>query len=43
MDEKGDMVDLEAIGQIANTGPAFIRVRDDYDFVAAVDQFLRGF
>lgn len=40
-DEKGDMVDLEPICEVAHTGSALVRVRDDDHFVAAIDQFLR--
>lgn len=35
------MVDLEAICEVPNTGPSFIRVGDDDDFVAAIDEFGR--
>jgi hypothetical protein len=39
-DEKRDMVDLEAVGEIPDSGPAIVRMGDDDDFVAAVDEFL---
>lgn len=39
-DEKRDMVDLEAIGEIPDSGPAFVGMSDDDDFVAAIDKFL---
>lgn len=38
--EKRDMVDFEAIGEVPYTGAAFVRVGYDDDFMAAVDQFL---
>ena len=38
--EEGHMVDLEAIGQVADTGSTFVCVGDDDDFVASVYQFL---
>jgi len=34
------MIDLQAICQIANTCSSFVRVCDDNDFVATVNQFL---
>lgn len=39
-DEEGDMVDFEAICEVAYSGAAFVGVGDDDDFVAAVDEFL---
>ena len=39
-DEEGDMVDFEAVGEVAYAGAAFIGVGYDDDFVAAVDEFL---
>lgn len=33
------MVDLEAIGQIPDACSAFIGVCDDYNFMAAIDEF----
>lgn len=39
-DEEGNVVDLEAVGQVAYTGTAFVGVCDDDDFVAAVNEFL---
>ncbi|KAF3395177.1 hypothetical protein DPV78_009150 [Talaromyces pinophilus] len=39
-DEEGDMVDFEAVGEVAYAGAAFVGVGDDDDFVAAVDEFL---
>ena len=35
------MVDLEAVRKVSNTGPSFIRVSNDDDFVAAIDEFGR--
>ena len=40
-DEKGDVVDLEAVGEIANALAVVVGVRDDDDLVAAVDEFGR--
>lgn len=40
-DEEGDVVDLQPIGQVAHTAAALVAVRDDYDFMAAVDELLR--
>jgi hypothetical protein len=42
-DEKRYMVDFEAVRQIADTCSAFVGVRDDNDFVAAIDEFLLEF
>lgn len=39
--EEGYMVDFEPIGEIPNTGPSFVCVGDDDDFMPAVDEFLR--
>ncbi|KAM5501250.1 hypothetical protein McanMca71_005364 [Microsporum canis] len=39
-DEEGDMVDLETVRQITHTGPAFVRMRHDYHFVSAINEFL---
>lgn len=39
-DEEGDVVDLEAIGEVANPCPAFVCMGDDNHFVPTVDQFL---
>lgn len=39
-DEERDMVDLESIGQIPDPSPTFVRVRDDNDFMAAINEFL---
>ena len=33
------MIDLEAIGEISNTGAPLIGVGDDDDFMAAIDEF----
>ena len=40
-DKEGDMVDLEAVGEVADTGAPFVSMGDDDDFMAAVDQFCR--
>ena len=37
-DKERHMIDLEAVGQISNTRSPFIRVGDDDDFVATVDE-----
>lgn len=37
--KKRYMIDLETIREISNTSPPFIGVRDDDDFVAAIDEF----
>jgi hypothetical protein len=39
-DPKGDVVDFEAVGQVAYAFAAGVSVCDDDDFVAAVDEFL---
>jgi hypothetical protein len=39
-DEEGDMVDFESIGEVADSGAAFVGMSDDDDFMAAVDEFL---
>lgn len=36
------MIDFQAIGEVANSCSTFVRMRDDYDFVSAVDEFLKG-
>ena len=41
-DKEGDMIYFEAVGQISDTGTACIGVSNYDNFVAAVDQFLRG-
>lgn len=38
--EERHMVDLESIGQIPDPGPTFVRVRDNNDLVAAINEFL---
>jgi hypothetical protein len=37
---EGDVVGLEAIGEISHTCSARVGVRDDDDFVAAINEFL---
>ena len=39
-DPEGDVVDFEAVGQVAYAFTAGVGVCDDNDFVAAVDEFL---
>jgi hypothetical protein len=39
-DEERDVVDLEAIGEVADARPAGVCVGYYHDFVAAVDEFL---
>ena len=38
-DQKGNMIHLEAICQVPNARPAFIRVRYDDDLVASINEF----
>ena len=38
--KEGDMVDFQPVGEISNTGPSFICVGDDDDFMSAVNEFL---
>ena len=38
--EERNVVDLEAIGEVSNSCPAFVCVGNDDHFMAAVDQFL---
>lgn len=38
--EEGDVVDLEAIGEVPNTRAALVCVCDDDHFMSSVDQFL---
>lgn len=40
-DEERNMVDLEAVRKVSNAGSSFIRMSDDDDLVAAVDEFGR--
>lgn len=35
------MVDFEAIGEISNSGPSFVRMGDNDDFMSAIDEFLK--
>lgn len=37
-DEEGNVVDLEAVGEVADSGAAFVGVGDDDDFVAPVHE-----
>lgn len=37
-DEEGDMIDLEAVGKVADTGSPFVRVRDNDDLVSAINE-----
>lgn len=37
-----EVVDFDAVGEVADPGAAGVGVRDDYDFVATVDEFLDG-
>lgn len=39
---EGDIVDFEAIGKIADPCAALVCVGDDDDFVATINEFLRG-
>lgn len=40
-DEEGDIVDFEAVGEVADASAVAVLVGDDDDFVPAVDEFLR--
>ena len=40
-DKERHVIDLEAIRKISNTGSSFIRVGDDDDFVATIDELGR--
>jgi hypothetical protein len=40
-DEKGDMVDFEAVGEISHACPSFVGVGHNDHLVAAIDQFGR--
>lgn len=39
-DEEGHVVDLQTIGEVSDARSACIRVCDDYDLMAAIDEFL---
>ena len=39
-DEKGHVVDLEAVCEVAHSCSTGVCVRDDYDFVTTIDEFL---
>jgi hypothetical protein len=39
-DEERDVVHFETIGKISNSGPPFVCMSDDDNFMTAVDQFL---
>lgn len=41
--EEGDVVDFEAIGEVANTSTTFVGMGDYYHFVSSVYKFLAGF
>lgn len=38
-DQKWDMIDLDAVCEVADAGSSFVCVCDDYDFVPAVYEF----
>ena len=40
-DKERYMIDLEAIREISNTGPPFVRMGDDDDLVATIDELGR--
>lgn len=40
-DEKRDMVDFQAVGQVSYAGPAFVRVSDNDHFMTTINQFLK--
>lgn len=35
-----NVVDFEAVGEVANACPTLVRMGDDDDFVATIDEFL---
>lgn len=39
-DEERDVVDLQSIGEVAHPGSSLVRMGDDDDFMAAVDELL---
>ena len=41
-DQKWNMVDLQAIGEVADSSTASVGMRYYNDFVASVDEFLRN-
>lgn len=40
-DQEWDMVDFEAVGEVANAGTSFVCMGNDYDFVTAIDELGR--
>lgn len=40
--EERDMIDLEAIREVAHSGPALVRMSDDHYFVSTIDQLLEA-
>jgi hypothetical protein len=42
-DKERDVVDLEAVGEVADSGAAFVCVSDDDHFVSTIDEFLEPF
>lgn len=41
-DEEGDVVDFQAIGEVADSCSTFVRMCDYDDFVSAIDEFLEA-
>jgi hypothetical protein len=41
-DEEGDVVDFQAIGEVADSCSTFVRMRNYDDFVSTVDEFLES-
>jgi hypothetical protein len=39
-DEEWNMVNLEAIGEVMNSGAPFVRVSDDNNFMASINELL---
>jgi hypothetical protein len=39
--EKWDVIYLQSIGEVADTGSAFVRMGDDDHFVSTIDEFLK--
>lgn len=42
-DEEGHVIDLQPVGEIPHTCSSGVRMRDDYDFVPSIDEFLSQF
>jgi hypothetical protein len=40
--EEGNVVDLQSIGEVTDSGASFVCMRDDNDFVPSIDEFLKA-